>query len=138
MVDRPLPTFPHSRVQVNLTDAFKEWQDRGELFRAIEIRLRIAENRFRIADFALFSSKLADPIPEQAPCAVIEIISPDDRFNDLMQKLADYEDAGVEFIHVADPPTWKLWRYRHGDLSSVPALELAAHQVSISLDSIFN
>ncbi|MBY0506679.1 MAG: Uma2 family endonuclease [Bryobacteraceae bacterium] len=107
------------------------------MFRATEIRVRVGPDRFRVADFAVFLSEPADFIPEFAPYAVVEIVSPDDRFEELMTKLADYEQAGVEFIYVADPPARKLSRYRQGDLWAVGALELDAQAVRIPAAPLF-
>ncbi len=136
LVERPVPNFAHSRIQIRLSDAFKPWEDRGQLFRASEIRLRVTPDRFRVADFAVFLSEPSEGIPEIAPHAVVEIVSPDDRYEELMSKLADYDAAGVEFIFVADPPLRKLSRYRQGDLLTLGALELSAGVV-IPLDLIF-
>ena len=85
----------------------------------------------------MFPSEPSEPIPASPPYAVVEIVSPDDRFEELMNKLADYEQAGVEFVYVADPPVGKLSRYRRGDLSIVSALELPAFDVVIPRQSIF-
>ena len=137
LLERPVPNFFHSRIQTRLSYAFKPWEDRQQLFCAPEIRLRVAPDRFRIADFALFSSERNEPIPERAPYAIVEIVSPDDRYEEIMSKLADYEEAGVEFLFVADPPAHKLSRYRHGDLYAVAALELAEYEVVIPPDAIF-
>lgn len=137
LVERAVPNFFHGCTQVNLTDAFKPWQDKRRLFRATEIRLRLAPGKFRVADFAVFATWPHEAIPECVPLAVVEIVSPDDRYEEMMSKLADYEQAGVEFIFIADPPTRKLSRYRHGDLSTVGSLEIPAQGVAISLDSIF-
>ena len=137
LVERPLPNLFHSRIQVRLADAFRPWEDRRELFRASEIRLRVAENKFRVADFAVFSSEQAEAMPENAPLIVVEIVSPDDRYEDIMSKLADYEEAGVEFIFIADPPVQKLSRYRRGDLCAVTMLEVPVRHVAIALGAIF-
>lgn len=137
LMERPVPNFVHSRVQIRLSDAFKPWEDRRQLFRASEIRLRVTPDRFRVADFAVFLSEKNEAIPEVTPYAVVEIVSPDDRYEELMSKLADYDEAGVEFIFVADPPARKLSRYRHGDLFAVAEMELAMPKVLIPIDLIF-
>jgi Uma2 family endonuclease len=137
VVERSMPNAFHAKIQVRLSDALKPWEDRRQLFRLTEIRLRVAPDRFRVADLAVFSSDQDEPIPPDPPYAVVEIVSPDDRYEDLMNKLADYEQAGVEFIFVADPPVRKLSRYRHGDLFSASSLELPSYGVSIPLESIF-
>ena len=137
LVERSMPNKLHSRIQIRLADAFKPWEDRGKLFRFTEIRLRVAPERFRIADFAIFTSDQEELIPRDPPYAIVEIVSPDDRFEELMSKLADYEQAGVEFIFVADPPVRKLSRYSRGDLFTVAALELPAYDAVIPAGSIF-
>ncbi len=137
LVDRPLPNYFHSRTQIRLADLFRPWEDRRQLFRASEIRLCIAPERFRVADFAIFTAEQDELIPRDPPYAIVEIVSPDDRHEDLMSKLADYETAGVEFIFVADPPTKRLSRYRRGDLLVVAALELPAYQAVVPASSIF-
>lgn len=137
VVERPVPNYFHSQTQICLSDAFKPWQDRRQLFRSSEIRLRVSTDRFRVADFAVFASKQTEPIPVDPPYAVVEIVSPDDRYEDLMSKLADYEQAGVEFVFVADPPVRRLSRYSRGDLFNVTALELPAYHAVIPMDSIF-
>ncbi|MFN0104068.1 MAG: Uma2 family endonuclease [Bryobacteraceae bacterium] len=137
LVERPTPNYLHSRTQARLSYAFKPWDDRRQLFAASEIRLRVAPERFRVADFALFASEQDELIPADPPYAVVEIVSPDDRYEELMSKLADFERAGVEFVFVADPPVRRLSRYSRGDLFTVAALELSAYQANIPTDSIF-
>ena len=136
LVERPMPNMFHSRVQTRLVDAFKPWEDRRELFRATEIRLLVA-NRFRVADFAVFRSEQHEASPTELPYLVVEIVSPDDRYEDLMIKLADYADAGIEQIFVADPRLRTLSRYDQGSLIAVVALDLPVHKVSIPLNILF-
>ena len=137
LVARSMPNYFHSRTQSRLSQALKPWEDLRQLFGAPEIRLRVAPKRFRVADFAIFTSDQEDLIPRDPPYAVVEIVSPDDRFEELMSKLADYERAGVEFIFVADPPVRRLSRFSRGDLSTVEALELPAYHAVIPVSSIF-
>ena len=138
LVARSMPNAYHSRIQIRLADAFKPWEDRSLVFRASEIRLRISEGRFRVADFALFSQPPSSPIPFDAPYAVFEIVSPDDRYEDLMNKLADYEAAGIEFVFVADPILKRLSRYLNGDLLLTYSLDMPSVQITIPLDQIFD
>jgi Uma2 family endonuclease len=138
LVERPAPTYLQSRTQIRLADALRPWEEKKLLFRASEIRLRVGGDRFRVADFAVFASAQLDAIPEDVPAAVVEIVSPDDRYEELMRKLADYEAAGVAYLFVADPPVRRLSRYLHGDLLAVPAPEAQEHGVRVPLASIFD
>ena len=137
VVERPVPNYLHGRAQARLSQAFKQWEDNEQLFVASEIRLRVAADRFRVADFALFTSEQTELIPADPPYAVVEIVSPDDLYEEIMNRLADYDQAGVEFVFVADPPVRRLSRYHRGDLFTVAALELPGYQAVIPVDSIF-
>ena len=137
LVERSMPNLSHSLLQIRLADAFKSLEDRRKLFRSTEIRLRVSHAKFRVADFAAFSTEVHEQVPELPPYLVVEIVSPDDRYEDIMSKLADYEEAGVEFIFLADTPVRKLSRFRRGDLVGVAALELPAYGASIPLSAIF-
>ncbi len=121
---------------MRLGDAFKVWRDRGELFRASEIRLRLAPETFRVADFALFLVEPQDAIPTVAPVAVIEIISPDDCYHELLAKLGEYESAGIDHIFVVDPPLCKLSRFLHGNPMAVDAIEIDSG-IRVSATSIY-
>ncbi len=47
-----------------------------------------------------------------APELVVEIMSPDDRWNDVTQKLREYFAIGVRLVWVADPATRTVYAYR--------------------------
>ena len=49
---------------------------------------------------------------EVAPELVVEVLSPDDRWSELMEKLEDYFAAGVDRVWVVDPRVRKIFAYR--------------------------
>src|SRR5262249_21712826 len=69
-----------------------------------EQRVRVSdEPRYRIPDICV----KALPYPKTPvllqPDLAIEIISPDDKPVDMIEKIGDYQAAGIPFIWVADP-----------------------------------
>jgi Uma2 family endonuclease len=56
-----------------------------------------------IADIAIFAGSHPPSVPETPPLVVVEILSNDDRYLDLMQKLEEYRDGGVP--HISASPT---------------------------------
>jgi Uma2 family endonuclease len=138
LVERPVPNTFHGRTQILLSDAFQPWEVQRRLFRITEIRLQIAPERFRVADFTVFTSKQSELIPSDPPYAIVEIVSPDDRYDEIMAKLADYDQVGVEFLFIADLRFRRLSRYEGGSLITVSALELPAYQLKIPADSLFD
>lgn len=137
LVDRTVPDYDHSRIQIRLGDSFKTLEDSRKLYRSSKIRLRIANDRFRIADVDAFSSETNEPIPRNPPMVVVEIVLPDHRQEDLMNKLADYERAGIAYIFVVRTAARRFARFIDGDLRTVPALELPELQLKIMPSSIF-
>ena len=71
----------------------------------------------RGADVAFYSyDRLPKgPLPEayldQAPDIVWEVLSPDDRWTDVMQKTTEYLSAGVRVVCLLDPETKTAWLY---------------------------
>jgi Uma2 family endonuclease len=57
------------------------------------------------------------PVP---PDLAVEVLSPDDRSQPLLDKIGEYLDAGVRLVWVIDPETRRATRYR--SLSDVRAL----------------
>ncbi len=47
-----------------------------------------------------------------APDLIVEVVSPDDRMNDVLQKLREYFEIGVRLVWVADPASRSVYAYR--------------------------
>lgn len=47
-----------------------------------------------------------------APDLVVEILSPDDRWNEVMRKLEEYLEIGVRVVWIVDPETVSVFAYR--------------------------
>lgn len=74
--------------------------------------------RFRVPDVAVLDqSQPIEQIITRPPIAVFEILSPEDRMPQVMQKLADYAGMGIRTIIVVDPGADEVWSYREGTLS---------------------
>jgi len=70
------------------------------------VRTQVKARRFRVPDVVL----VAGPKPEgriirTAPFLVIEIVSPDDRVDELEEKIDDYLAFGVAYVLVVNPRT---------------------------------
>ena len=48
----------------------------------------------------------------KSPELVVEILSPDDRWSDVMEKLEEYFEIGVQAVWVADPRACSVYVYR--------------------------
>jgi Uma2 family endonuclease len=132
IVERPLPNKTHSKIQGRLYALLI-----GLGFCYPALRMRVAQNSFRIPDIAFFDREPDEEVPDSPPLLIVEIVSPDHRYRDLMQKLRDYAGWGVSNIWVVDPEFKTLCVY-DGGLIERPHLELPTLGFSISATDLFN
>lgn len=105
-------------------------------FCLVDVRVRVAEDVIRIPDLGVFREFPKDPIPAMAPQIVVEIVSPDDKHEELLRKLGEYRAWGVEHIWLVEPELkmlsiydsrglWQVTQFECGDLR-ISAEELFA------------
>ena len=104
----------HSSLQSSLPIWFWTRRKTLGLQAFVEQRVRVGSSRFRVPDACVV------PIPgpdeqvfTQPPYIVIEILSPDDAFPRLQERLDDYLAMGVPNIWVLDPAARRAWRITH-------------------------
>jgi Uma2 family endonuclease len=132
LVERSVPSNFHSKVQVELSYIFRNLQGRMPLFARSELHLPLAPRVWRIADLAVYANQEpAEAYPSAPPLIVIEIVSPDDKHEELMVKLEDYLAWGIPHIWLVDPGLRRLHVYSDGGLKAVEAFELPEFGVRI-------
>ncbi len=136
LVERGEPVYLHSKTQGRCFRLLEK-PSKG-LFSGTEMRLRLGENRIRIADVAAFrGSEPTDQTPSTPPFIVIEVVSPDDRYLDIHTKLEEYRRWGVEHVWLVDPWSRKLHAYP-GRLEEVDKLEIPTLEISIGASDLFD
>jgi Uma2 family endonuclease len=104
LVERHVGEYFHSWLQI-LLGAELNARCRERRFRVFsEQRVRVSdEPRFRIPDLCIKA------LPHQvtpvlvSPDLVIEILSPDDEPLEMLEKIGDYQRAGIPYIWIVDP-----------------------------------
>ncbi len=79
-----------------------------------------------------------DDVPEKAPLIVVEILSKDDRYYALMEKLAEYRVWGVPNIWVVDPLAKRFAIYAEEWLENVSSLALADYGFELTPSILFS
>lgn len=112
----------HGIVEVKFgryLDAYASDRKRGKVMVGeVGIYTRRRPDTIRAADVAFISNERyaqqekTTGFLEVAPELVVEILSPDDRMSDVMQKLREYFAAGVRLVWLADPETRTVLAYR--------------------------
>ncbi len=135
---RVVPTMPtgpgHGAIEAKLTTRLTIWAEaagRGEVeVGEVGIFIRRDPDTVRAADILFIShERLArresSGYLDVAPELVVEILSPDDRWSEVMEKISDYFEAGVVRVWVLDPKPRRVFVYR----SPAEVMQLEAAQV---------
>jgi Uma2 family endonuclease len=135
IVQRAMPDYPHGKTQLELGVRFRSLRDSHRLYACSETRMRLSPDLIRIPHVAVFAdSEPQERIPSHPPLLVVEIISPDDRFSDVLEKLAEYRKWGVPHIWVVDPHRRTLASYDAGVLAQVDRLTLPGYPLEVGGD----
>lgn len=148
----PVPTYTHQAILLYLYDVFRAVvHDLGGVVMVAPLRMRVREGKFREPDLLLLrdgdDSRCQDRFWLGADL-VAEVISPDDPDRDLVQKRADYAEAGIPEYWIADPRdetilvlglangTYReLGIYRRGDIAPSPSLNGLRVDVGAAFDA---
>ena len=119
LVRRNVGTTRHGRLQTILVLYLHQFEESHGIEILVETRLRVdaATSRYRVPDL------LAMPVPYQegkaiteVPVLIIEIKSPEDSFDDIVDRCFDYEKLGVPNILGMDPERRRAWVFQRGKL----------------------
>ena len=148
----PMPTDVHQSVLLFLHALFRAWlRPRGGVVMVSGMRMRVREGKFREPDILLLRDR-SDPRRQnrywQGADVVVEVVSPDDPDRDLVEKRADYAEAGIAEYWIADPRDEALTvlvlrgeayvehgRYGRGETAASVLLEGFAAEVSAVFDA---
>jgi len=120
---RMSPTgFEHGNYESNFCEHLKAHVRRHRLGKVVVgevgIYVRRIPDTVRAADAAFVSHerlaqrKQKGGYLDVAPELVVEVLSPDDSWSDVIQKLRDYFSIGVNLVWVADPASRTVYAYR--------------------------
>jgi Uma2 family endonuclease len=138
VVERALPTPIHGQIQLLLGVLFAPLSKRVRLAMMSELRVRVEPRLFRVVDFAVYLDARPEGRYGTNPAYVaIEIVSPDDRYNDLTERLEDYRRWGVPHFWLVDPQRKCLWEYKEAGLLQHPGLRLPEFDFEISSAELF-
>ncbi|HZL57097.1 MAG TPA: Uma2 family endonuclease, partial [Bryobacteraceae bacterium] len=140
VLERNLGEYDHSRPQMRLIMFFgareKEWHIRV----VPEQRVQVSPSRFRIPDICVvLAESPVEAIFRQPPFLCIEILSKDDTFKSLTERLDDYLAMGVANVWVIEPHTRRGYIYNsNGFLEAKDGLLRASHsEIAVPLADIF-
>ncbi len=138
---RNLGEYEHARPQMRLIlflgNREKEWHIRV----VPEQRVQVKPTRFRIPDICVvLESSPVESIFRQPPFLCIEILSKDDSFKSIVERLDDYLAMGVPHVWVIDPGTHRGYRYTsEGFLEAKDGILRAVNpDIAVPLSALFD
>jgi Uma2 family endonuclease len=139
IVERGMPDRLHSTIQFLVLMAIGRLIQSHPLFPYPELRLRLEPRVFRIPDISVFGGQAPlENIPSTPPLIAIEILSKDERYHVLMEKLEEYRLWGVPNVWVIDPLAKRLSFYDESGLHTVTSLSLADYPFELTPSVLFS
>ena len=138
IVERSMPDFNHSRIQYLILFRFGSVIQARRLYPCPELRVKIAPDVYRIPDVSVYADRPGQRVPDVPPLVAIEILSPDEHYHDLIQKLEEYLQWGVLNIWVVDPITKRFSVYTELGLQNVSSLALPDYDLELTPANLFN
>ena len=130
----------HGLVQQAIGSIFRANRKAWKLRAITEQRVQASATRFRVPDVCVVSA--SDPVVgvlHDAPVLCVEVLSPEDRFQRVLEGVQDYVRMGVPNIWIIDPISRNVWTVTGN--GPVPLegseLSLAGTAVRIPLQEIF-
>jgi len=135
LVEKAMPNWDHGSAQAEIIIQVR--RQASHLHAIPELRLHVEPDVFRLPDIAIYTERPPGRIPTDPPLAAIEILSPDDKFFELMEKFAEYERWGVRYIWLVDPQSRSFSIYRAGSLLAVDKFEVLEHNLTLATTDLF-
>ncbi|MGC2658066.1 MAG: Uma2 family endonuclease [Bryobacteraceae bacterium] len=136
---KTVPTFLHGFVQLLLGSLLIAHT--RQFIASSEVRIRVRPGKYLIPDIVVVRREHYEhPYPTKAAYLCIEIVSPDDKLEELLAKCEEYHAWGVPYCWVVDPEQRTAWSYDRGAESVKLSASgtLVAGEIEIPLTEIFS
>ncbi len=135
--ERNMGEYDHASIQGALLAFFQSHRDTWNIKALPELRLQVAETRFRVPDVMILRRDAPkEQIITHPPLLCVEVLSPDDRFGRMEAKIDDYLKMGVTAVWVIDSEYQEGYRCEAGHFSrwiAAPELTVPGTPIVMSL-----
>jgi Uma2 family endonuclease len=139
--ERNVGEFEHSRVQHMLDRIFGNHEREWGVVTNPECRLQVAPQRYRVPDVMILprGHKYTRVIRE-TPLLCIEVLSPEDTWMRIRERLDEYLAMGVKDIWCFEPEAREVRRYTAEGFVKVsaPELTIAGTPIRINVAEVFS
>lgn len=135
--ERHVGKWEHARLQFALAAWFSNHESEWSVMGSTEQRTWVARTRVRIPDLVLVRIESQPPVLLKPPVLVVEILSPDDTFSEMRERVADYQRMGVRTVWIIDPKT-RTGQMCSGDTwTAAGTLTVPGSAIHVVLDELF-
>ena len=115
VIERDMAELDHSTLQGDIIGYF--YARRKEWYISIlpEMRVQVRPERFRVSDICLLIGKTDEQILTTPPFLCVEILSPEDRWSRVKDRIDEFIAMGVPYVWVLDPQTKEAFVVTPGD-----------------------
>ena len=130
----------NSRLQFLILLALGKKEEEWQIHTLPEQRLSVGQRRYRIPDILILDATAPRmPVIETAPLLCIEILSPDDRMSEILDRASDYLSLDVPETWIFDPAKRRAYVYSHQGLHEAGQDgTLRCGNVEIALPDLFS
>ena len=138
VVERNVGNNPHSETQWRLSIFFGELSKQHPVHGRPELRVRVGERRYRVVDLAVYAGERpSELVPPAPPLLAIEILSPDDRMAEMLDKLREYRRWGVRHVWLIDPEARSLYSFAEDALKETSHLAIPEFSTELTREQVF-
>ena len=105
LIERNVGTIDHGRLQALLTAYFVNREKQWNVYAYTDVRMLVRAGKYLIPDIIVSATELTGKVIESPPLLTIEILSPDDRFFRVGERVRAQLAFGVPYVWVIDPET---------------------------------
>ena len=117
ILERNLGESDHSRLQGAIFAYMFYREKQWNISVVPEQRVQVKRTRFRVPDVCvILGREPLDPIISKPPFICIEILSKDDTFDSLQDRIDDYLSFGVAYVWVINPRTRRAFVYTSANM----------------------
>ena len=141
LVERHVGTQKHAFIQAAIAAYLRPFRRQHGIEVFTEARMRINDRGdHRIPDVLVLNTPYTrGNVVVDVPLATVEIKSPDDTFDEIIDKCIEYNSLGVPHIIVVDPEQRRHFVFRDRSLVLVSDVRIQAHggEIPIPLDDMY-
>jgi Uma2 family endonuclease len=136
--ERNLGEYDHANLQTAVAVWFRNRRREWNIRVVVEQRMQVRPTRFRVPDVTVVDgTQPVEQVLTQPPLIVIEVLSPEDTWARMEERLGDYLSFGIANVWVLEPGTRRAWTVTREGRELTSILKVAGSPIAVALEELF-